>query len=451
MGGTGRRVAVRHSLSVTGRAEPERETSMTGLRVLATSLYLLATGAAFAEDPLPRARPEEVGLSSERLARIGETLKADIETGRIPGAVIAIARHGRLVVFDAYGWRDKAAGIPMTTDTIFNIASMTKPMTTVGALMLYERGKMLIDEPLAKYFPKFSTMRVAARDVAGEPTAETVPANRPITIQDLMRHTSGLIYGGRGNTLVHKLYPAGSSDAAREYDGPAFTDKLATLPLLHQPATVWDYGFGLDVLGLTIETIAKQSLGQYLQANLFAPLGMTDTGFSISADKAARYARPLPNDPDTGKPQARTPELTQPLKFECGGGCAASTASDYLRFAMMLLSGGRSGEARLLGPRTVAYMLSDQLGSNIKNLVGNADPTRADYGFGLGLAVRTTPGVVRMMGSVGQFSWPGASGTDWWVDPREELAVVYMSAAPGPIRWHYRQKINALVYQAIIE
>jgi CubicO group peptidase (beta-lactamase class C family) len=424
---------------------------MTGLRVLATSLCLLATGAAFAEDPLPRARPEEVGLSSERLARIGETLKADIETGRIPGAVIAIARHGRLVVFDAYGWRDKAAGIPMTTDTIFNIASMTKPMTTVGALMLYERGKMLIDEPLAKYFPKFSTMRVAARDVAGEPTAETVPANRPITIQDLMRHTSGLIYGGRGNTLVHKLYPAGSSDAAREYDGPAFTDKLATLPLLHQPATVWDYGFGLDVLGLTIETITKQSLGQYLQANLFAPLGMTDTGFSISADQAARYARPLPNDPDTGKPQARTPELTQPLKFECGGGCAASTASDYLRFAMMLLSGGRSGEARLLGPRTVAYMLSDQLGSNIKNPVGNADPTRADYGFGLGLAVRTTPGVVRMMGSVGQFSWPGASGTDWWVDPREELAVVYMSAAPGPIRWHYRQKINALVYQAIIE
>ena len=451
MGGTGRRVAVRHSLSVTGRAEPERETSMTGLRVLATSLYLLATGAAFAEDPLPRARPEEVGLSSERLARIGATLKADIDSGRIPGAVIAIARHGKLVMFDAYGWRDKAANLPMTTDTIFNIASMTKPMTTVGALMLYERGKMLIDEPLAKYFPKFSTMRVAARDAAGEPTAETVPANRPITIQDLMRHTSGLIYGGRGNTLVHKLYPAGSSDAAREYDGPAFTDKLATLPLLHQPATVWDYGFGLDVLGLTIETIAKQSLGQYLQANLFAPLGMTDTGFSISADKAARYARPLPNDPDTGKPQARTPELTQPLKFECGGGCAASTASDYLRFAMMLLSGGRSGEARLLGPRTVAYMLSDQLGSNIKNLVGNADPTRADYGFGLGLAVRTTPGVVRMMGSLGQFSWPGASGTDWWVDPREELAVVYMSAAPGPIRWHYRQKINALVYQAIIE
>src|SRR4029079_16936723 len=308
-------------------------------------------------------------------------------------------------------------------------------MPRVGDLMCYEQGKLLINDPLSKYFPKFASARVAARDGGGEPTVDTVPVDRPITIQDLMRHTSGIIYGGRGNTLLHKQYPAGSADAAHKFDGAAFMDKLATLPLLHQPATVWDYGFGCDVLGLTIEKISGQTLGQYLQANLFAPLGMTDTGFTISADKADRYARPLQSDPDTGKPQARSPELTQPLKFECGGGCAASTASDYLRFAMMLMNGGRAAEARLLGPRTIAYMLSDQLGPNIKNLVGNADPTRADYGFGLGLAVRTTPGVVRMRGSVGQFSWPGASGTDWWVDPKEELAVVYMSAAPGPIRW----------------
>jgi CubicO group peptidase (beta-lactamase class C family) len=425
---------------------------MVSIRILAAAaLCLTASSVALAEDPFPRAKPEDVGLSSERLARIGATLKADIEAGRIPGAVVAIARHGKLVVLDAYGWRDKAAGVAMTTDTIFNIASMTKPMTTVGALTLYEQGKLLIDDPLSKYFPKFSNMRVAVRDANGEPTADTVPANRAITVQDLMRHTSGLIYGGRGNTLVHKMYPAGSGDAARDYDGAAFMDKLASLPLLYQPATVWDYGFGLDVLGLTIEKISGQSLGQYLQANLFTPLGMTDTGFSISADKAARYAKPLPVDPDSGKPQARSPELTQPLKFECGGGCAASTASDYLRFATMLMNGGRSGESRVLGRKTIDYMLSDQLGANIKNLVGNADPTRADYGFGLGLALRTMPGVVRMMGSVGQFSWPGASGTDWWVDPKEELAVVYLSAAPGPIRWHYRQKINALVYQAIID
>jgi CubicO group peptidase (beta-lactamase class C family) len=423
---------------------------MAAIKILATALCLVASTAAFAEDPLPRAKPEEVGLSSERLARIGAVLQADVDAGRIPGAVIAIARRGKLVAFDAYGWSDKAAGVAMTTDTIFNIASMTKPMTTVGALMLYEQGKILIDDPLSKYFPKFANMRVAARDNS-EPTAETVPANRQITIQDLMRHTSGLIYGGRGTTLVHKMYPSGSVDAVRDYDGPAFLDKLASLPLLYQPATVWDYGFGLDVMGLTIEKISGQSLGQYLQANLFTPLGMKDTGFSVSADKAVRYAKPLPADPDTGKPQARSPELTQPIKFECGGGCAASTASDYLRFAMMLMNRGRAGEARLLGPKTVDYMLSDQLGPSIKNLVGNADPTRADYGFGLGLAVRTTPGVVRMMGSVGQFTWPGASGTDWWADPKEELAVVYLSAAPGPLRWHYRQKINALVYQAIID
>ena len=423
----------------------------TGLRLLAITFCFFTSGAALAADPMPRAKPEEVGMSSERLARIADVLKADIAAGRIPGAVIAIARHGKLVALDAYGWRDKEAGVAMTTDTIFNIASMTKPMTTVGALMLYERGQLLIGDPLSKYFPKFAEMRVAARDANGEPTAETVPAVRLITIQDLMRHTSGIVYGGRGTTLVHKMYPAGSGDASREYDSAAFIDKLASLPLLYQPATVWDYGFGLDLLGLTIEQISGERLGQYLKANLFTPLGMNDTGFSISADQAARYAKPLPIDPDTGKPQVRSPELTQPLKFECGGGCAASTASDYLRFAMMLMNQGRSGEARLLGPRTVSYMLSDQLGPNIKNLIGNADPTRADYGFGLGLAVRTTPGIIKMMGSVGQFSWPGASGTDWWVDPKEELAVVYMSAAPGPTRWHYRQTINALVYQAIVD
>src|ERR1700761_8002201 len=398
----------------------ERETFMKSISAVAGAVCLLASTAAFAEDPLPRAKPEEVGISSERLARIDSVLKADIDAGRIPGAVIPTARHGKLVKLDAYGFRDKQAGVAMTTDTIFNIASMTKPMTTVGALMLYERGKILMNDPLAKYFPKFAQIRVAARDAAGEPTTETVPADRPITIQDLMRHTSGLVYGGRGNTLVHRMYPAGSGDAAREYDGAAFMDKLASLPLLYQPATVWDYGFGLDIMGQIIEHISKQSLGQYLQADLFAPLGMTDTGFSISPDKAARYARPLPVDPDTGKPQTRSPELTQPLKFECGGGCAASTASDYLRFATMLMNGGRAGESRLLGRKTVDYMLSDQLGPNIKNLIGNADPTRADFGFGLGLAVRTTPGVVRLMGSVGQFTWPGASGTDWWVDPKEE-------------------------------
>lgn len=229
---------------------------MLPAQIFAGTMCLLASTAAFAEDPLPRAKPEDVGFSSERLARIDSVLKADIDSGRIPGAVIAIARHGKLVKFDAYGFRDKAAGVKMTTDTIFNIASMTKPMTTVGALTLYEQGKLLIDDPLSKYFPQFANMKVAARDDKGEPTTDTVPARRQITIQDLLRHTSGLIYGGRGTTVVHRMYPSGSGDAATSYDGAAFLDKLASLPLLYQPATVWDYGFGLDVTGLTIEKIS---------------------------------------------------------------------------------------------------------------------------------------------------------------------------------------------------
>jgi CubicO group peptidase (beta-lactamase class C family) len=409
---------------------------------------LMSVEPVLAETPLPRANAEEVGISSERLALIGTVLTQDIADGRIPGAVIAIARRGKLVMFEAFGWRDKEAKVPMTADTIFNIASMTKPMTAAGLLMLYEQGRVLMDDPLAQYFPGFADMRVAARD-AGEPTSETVPALRKITVQDLLRHTSGIIYGGRGSTVIHKLYPEGSV-AASQMTGPELIAKLSALPLLHQPGTVWDYGFGIDLAGLIIESVTKQSLGAYLNENLWQPAGMADTQFFIPQEKACRYAKPLPVDLLTGKQQTVAPDLTQHIGFDCGGGCASSTASDYLRFALMLMNDGRSGDQQILARKTVEYMLSNQLGPNVRNLIGNADPTRADFGFGLGLAVRTTPGIVKMMGSAGTFTWPGASGTDWWVDPKEELAVVYLSAAPGPIRWVYRQKINALVYQALM-
>ena len=213
---------------------------MAALRMIATTLCLLACSAALssvalADDPLPRAKPEDVGFSSERLARIGATLKADIEAGRIPGAVIAIARRGKLVALDAYGWRDKAAGVAMTTDTIFNIASMTKPMTAVGRPDAVRAGQNPDRRSPQQIFPEIRRHARRGARCQGEPTAETVPANRQITIQDLMRHTSGIVYGGRGNTLVHKMYPAGSSDASRNYDGAAFIDKLASAPLLYQP------------------------------------------------------------------------------------------------------------------------------------------------------------------------------------------------------------------------
>lgn len=420
--------------------------------ILAGTMFASANAqtAAQSADPLPRAKPEEVGMSSERLADIAKTLNADIARGQMPGAVLAVARHGKLVYFEAFGYRDKPANAPMTTDAIFNIASMTKPMTAVAALQLYEQGKLLIDEPLAKYFPKFADMQVAVLDARKESIVDKVPAARKITIQDLFRHTSGFSYGGRGTTAVHKLYPEGSGQAALAYTGTQFLDQLATLPLHFQPGSTWDYGFGLDVLGVVVEQLTEQTLGAYLQDNVFKPLGMVDTAFLIPADKAGRYAKPLPTDPITGRPQALTP-LTAPAKFECGGGCAASTAADYMRFATMLLNKGKYGDARILSRKTVEFMLSNQIGPEVKNLIGNADPTRADYGFGLGLAVQTTSGIVRMAGSVGNFSWPGASGTNWWADPREDLVVVFMAQTPGSIRWHYRQVIDAMVYRAVVD
>jgi CubicO group peptidase (beta-lactamase class C family) len=366
----------------------------------------------------------------------------------MPGAVLAIARRGRLVYFEAFGYRDKAAGVPMTTDSIFRVASMTKPMVAVSTLQLLEQGRLLIDDPLAKYFPKFADMQVAVLDARKETIVDKVAAARKITIQDLLRHTSGLIYGGRGTTAVHKLYPDGSTPAAAGMTGAEFLDRLSGLPLLHQPGTVWDYGFGLDIAGLVIEQIAGEPLGRHLETTLWKPLGMVDTGFAVPAEKLGRLAKPLERDPVSGQPQTVS---QAPLKFECGGGCAVSTASDYLRFAAMLMDKGSYGDTRILGRKTVEYMLANQLGPDVKNLIGNADPTRADYGFGLGLAVRTTPGIVRLLGSVGDFSWPGATGTNWWADPKEELLVVWMAATPGAMRWKYRQMINALVYRAIAD
>ena len=424
----------------------------TAFKVILIIGGLSLSPTVYAADSLPRAKPEDVGMSSERLARIGKAINAEIERERLPGAVLAIARRDKLVYFETFGYLDKAERTAMRPDAIFNIASMTKPMTAVAALQLYEQGKLLMEEPLSKYFPKFANAQVAILDAKRENIVEHVPATRRITIQDLFRHTSGLTYGGRGTTPVHKMYPETSATSGAEMTGAEFMDRLGSLPLLYQPGTVWDYSLSLDVLGLVVEQITERSLGQYLLDNVWKPLGMTDTQFFIPADKATRYAKALPIDPE-GRPQNVRPVLTRPLKFECGGGCASSTAGDYLRFAQMLMRHGRYGDTRILGRKTVEYMLANHLGGEIKNQVGGTVAYLADYGFGLSVAVRTTPGVARMAGSVGDFSWPGASGTNWWADPREELVVVWMTNTPGtgPIRSNLRQMINALVYQAIVE
>jgi CubicO group peptidase (beta-lactamase class C family) len=420
------------------------------MRMLALAVASLVSVSTLAADPLPRATPESVGMSSQRLARIDQAMKVEIDQGRTPGAVIAIARRGKLVYYKAYGWLDKDAGTKMTTDAIFSIASMTKPMVTVGALDLFEHGRLKLDEPVATYLPQLAKVQVAvlkANDAAQ--TYETVAPVRAPTIIDLMRHTSGWAYGGRGTTPVHKMYPASSSAAALAMTGKEFVDKLATLPLLHQPGARWEYG--LDVLGQVIEKVSGQTLGEYLQGQLWKPLGMVDTAFQVPPEKLKRYAKGFAKDPDTGQPQFVL-DLSKPLMFQCGGGCTASTAADYLRFAQMLLNGGTLGGKRILGRKTVEFMLSDQLPpGTVSTLATTGDATRADYGFGLGVAVRTTPGVVRLTGSVGDFSWSGAYGTTWWGDPKEKLAVVFMAQTPGPIRWHYRHLIGGLVNQAIVD
>jgi CubicO group peptidase (beta-lactamase class C family) len=424
--------------------------SVHGTLALVLSCILCVPLFAKAAEPVPRAKPEEVGMSSERLALIGKIIDSEVARDQLPGGVLAVARRGKLVHFEAYGYLDKATGTPMRTDAIFNIASMTKPMVAVAGLQLYEQGRLLMNDPLSKYFPKFADMKVAVMDVKKENILDRVPVTRKITIQDLFRHTSSLVYGGRGTTAVHKLYPEGSTQAAVAMSGAEFLDRLSSVPLLYQPGTVWDYGFGLDVLGLIVESLSEQALDRYLLEQVWKPLGMVDTHFLIPADKAERYAKALPVDPETGQSQTLR-SLTEPTKFACGGGCTASTASDYMRFALMLANKGTFGDRRVLGRKTVEYMTSNQLAPDVQNMIGiTGDPTRADYGFGLGVAVRTTPGIARMMGSVGDFSWPGASGTNWWVDPREELVVVWMAHSPGSIRWKYRQMINALVYGSIM-
>lgn len=420
----------------------------------ASALALTAGAVTVQADALPRATPESVGMSSQRLDRIARTLRADIEAGRLPGAVIAVARKGKLVYYEAFGFRDKAAGAPMPKDAIFSIASMTKPVVAAGAMLLYEENRLLVHDPIDTYLPPLANMSVAVfrKDATGRDVIDREPARRQPTVQDLMRHTAGFTYGNQGTTELHKQYPGGSGNVAESMTGAEFIAALGRLPLHYQPGTKWDYSYGLDIVGLAIEGVAKQPLGRFLQERLFGPLGMVDTAFTVAKEKAGRIARALPTDPVTGRPQSIR-DQTVPWKFECGGGCLTSTALDYMRFAQMLLNRGTLDGTRLLGRKTVEYMTADQLGPAVdtSRLHDFAVEHIDGYGFGFGVAVRRTPGVAGIMGSPGEFHWAGAQGTLFWVDPKEELAVVFLAQTPGATRVHYRQVVPTLVLQSIVD
>jgi CubicO group peptidase (beta-lactamase class C family) len=414
--------------------------------VLVSIALLLGPQFALAADPLPRADPARVGFSPTALQRIDRFFADEIERNQIPGAVVAIAREGKLVYYKAIGFQDKVAKTPMKTDSIFALASMTKPMVVVGALTLYEEGRLPLKSPLSAYYPQFKSMQVGVVDSNGQ--VRTEPARNPIFIQDLMRHTSGMTYGGRGSTPVHKMWPASSTANAYSMTGAEFMETLAKLPLLYQPGTTWDYGLSIDALGLVVEKVSGKTLGAALDERVWSKVGMPDTSFAVPADKQSRLARPLANDPVTGRAQDIRLLREQP-KLECGGGCALGTAADYIRFGQMLLNGGVIDGKRVLSPKTVRLMTSDHLGKDIKNNVAGTEAGRAGYGFGLGVAVRTEPGIAATNGSVGDYSWNGANGTIFWADPKEQLVVVTMTAGPGEIRKYYREQMAALVYGAM--
>jgi CubicO group peptidase (beta-lactamase class C family) len=417
---------------------------------------LVMTAAAFAgivfnaamAAPLPDAKPDDVGFSQQGLTRLDDFFAREIAAKRVPGAVVAIARDGKLVHYKAYGRLDPTKDAAMPLDAMFALASMTKPMAAVGGLTLMEQGRLPLQARLADYYPAFADMKVGVAQPDGSMKLETQLS--PIFIHDLYRHTSGLMYGGRpdSSSPVGRLYPDGVAPAI-EGDTQAFIDRITKLPLAHQPSTEFEYGFSIDVLGAVIEKVSEQRLGEYLGKTIWQPLGMKDATFQPSEAQRARLARPFPNDPLTGKPQA-IKLLDTPTQFDCGGACSFATVGDYLRFGQMLLNGGELDGQRILSPQMVRLMTSNHLGPEIKNNVANIEPHRGGFGFGLAVAVRTSEGLSSVPGTSGEFTWNGAYGTQFVCDPKAHLVVVVGTAAPGELRKYYREQVQDIVYGAMV-
>lgn len=391
------------------------------------------------------AKPEEVGLSGERLDRIVSTLKADIDKGTIPGAALLIVRNGKIAFYESFGWLDPATRAPMPKDAIFRIYSMSKPITSVAAMILVEQGKLFLSDPVQKYIPAFADMKVAV------PNPETskvdlVPATQPITVQDLMRHTSGLTYGFLPGTPVAKLYQDANLFGA-DVTNADFAQAIARLPLAVQPGASWNYSHSTDVLGRVVEVASGKSLYQFEKENILDPLGMTDTGFSVPSPKQNLIAEPLPTDNKiVGTAPFSNPRL--PTKWEAGGQGMVSTTIDYAKFLQMLQNGGALDGHRILSPATVAFMTSDHLGK-----IGPG-PTPylpgPGYGFGIGFAVRLQEGVAPSEGSPGDYYWGGAAGTSFWRDPKKRLSVVFMTQAPSQLS-HYSALLRNMIYAALVE
>jgi CubicO group peptidase (beta-lactamase class C family) len=431
--------------------------ALLGAMALAAPAALSDSGA-----PLTTAPAEQVGMSKQKLERISTALKQEIDEGKLPGVVVMVARKGKLVYSDAIGFQDKGTSRPMALDSLFRIYSMTKPLVAVGAMMLVEEGKIQLTDPVSKFLPAFKGQQVSVARADGEFAKinyAMVPADREITIQDLFRHTAGLAYGEiTVNTPVKEAYTkAGLYNSDRDYDARAltpaeFVERIAKAPLAHQPGTVWEYSLAIDVLGRVIEVASGKRLADYLDERLFKPLRMSDTSFWVSSDKVGRLAQALPVDPASGLPN-KLIDVSSPPGNDSGGAGAISTAADYLRFAQMLANGGQLDGVRVLSRTSVQLMASDHLGSRIAVPLTPGELILGTPGYTMGLmfAVRQGNGIAGVPGSAGEFMWAGYAGTYFWVDPKEELGVIFMTQAPSPIRAYYRRLMKQLVAQAIVD
>ncbi len=421
---------------------------------LAACALALAFSTAVLAQGLPRAaKPEEVGLSGDRLKRLGDRMKQGVKDGELPGAVVLIARNGKIAYFESFGLRDPEAKAEMKNDAIFRIASMTKPFVSVAIMMLAEEGRLSIAHPVSRYLPEFKDLKVGVVKKKDDGTSEVVleAPRREMTIQDLLRHTSGLTYGVAGDNPLKQAY-VDAKVGDRNQTNAEMVTKLSKLALIHQPGTTWEYSHSVDVLGAIVEVVSKMPLDKFIAERIAKPLKLNDTGFEVDAGKANRGARPQKEGPKNEVPNI--PLVTTAARWKSGGGGMVSTAADYARFCQMLLNGGQLDGVRLLSHKTVDLMTSNHLppdvmmGPDMWRFEALEPSRRMGQGFGLGFAVRVDAGRSPLQGSVGDYFWGGAYGTYFWIDPKEKMFVVMMMQSPAA-RLPYRYLMRELVYQAV--
>ena len=417
-------------------------------RVMSMFMVVLLAGGAVGQG-IRSVAPNGTGLSSERLDRIGAVMNEHVAKGHIAGAVGLIARRGKIGYFESYGFQDKEAGVAMRKDTMFRMYSMTKPITGVAVMILYEEGKFYLTDPVSKYLPELGNMKVAVVETdpkTGKKTRYSVPAQREITILDLLRHTSGIDYAGPEDVEGKRIYEKLGTNSVDQTIGE-MVKKIGQAPLVHQPGTMWEYGLSMDVLARLVEVVSGQPYDKFLEQRIFKPLGMVDTGYAVAPEKANRFSKLYaPGDGWTIKPNT-TPAQSSYLKpaVNFGGGSqSVSTAADYLRFCQMLLNGGELDGVRILSRKTVELMTSDHLGDMPR---GSLLPT--GYGFGFTMAVSHGAGKTGVIGSEGEYFWGGAAGTRFWIDPKEQMIGIFMIQILPHTNLTYGSQFRQLAYQAI--